>query len=545
MLTWVFATINNSNPRTREIDKFFSTTASVIVPQAEKFSQLDTANLAWAFCASKDSSMCSHSGVRNRPVHSAAKDVIANFLKVRNDWTSPWAAQNLAVLTWSAARSGACSSTTLNRKDLGAFVEGVTSFLEVVKPAAVTFKGHADLDRSDESSCRENQAGPVDVATLYWGIGSILADLAETVSNSRDRGHAEHVLQQYPPRLLRAADKLDVRGFTGQALANISWSLAKLGGGEDSTIQNIANDEEIREARSTVIFDKIAEQALRPVSTDGYHLPPIQEWSYGSQSILLWSFAQSGYYHGELFGAMRQVLIDSSSQVGRARWGGHAVHWSQILWSFGRLGHGDDELFKHAVLHVTRALEKENHPLNVVGDNKKLIAKPFKGSKTRESPEVVYESSLVRVVGKPPNWSVLANIKKMNSAHNSRKRPENKNEKGTKYDLLSLHTMPTNAPIHHWLNSALPGEAIYDDRSLDFGIVHRLDAETSGPILTARTLPAWHFLRLQFEAMRVRKTYVCLVHGDFSQTETDENGAVAVNARLRKRGKGNARSFVC
>ena len=46
------------------------------------------------------------------------------------------------------------------------------------------------------------------------------------------------------------------------------------------------------------------------------------------------------------------------------------------------------------------------------------------------------------------------------------------------------------------------------------GIVHRLDAETSGLILIARTPAAAESLMGQFRERRVEKTYLALVHGD-------------------------------
>lgn len=45
------------------------------------------------------------------------------------------------------------------------------------------------------------------------------------------------------------------------------------------------------------------------------------------------------------------------------------------------------------------------------------------------------------------------------------------------------------------------------------GIVHRLDKETSGIILVAKTLDAFTNLQAQFKERRVQKTYLALVHG--------------------------------
>jgi len=58
----------------------------------------------------------------------------------------------------------------------------------------------------------------------------------------------------------------------------------------------------------------------------------------------------------------------------------------------------------------------------------------------------------------------------------------------------------------------------YEEQSkLDFvsraGIVHRLDKETSGIILVAKTLATFINLQSQFRERRVQKTYIALAHG--------------------------------
>jgi 23S rRNA pseudouridine1911/1915/1917 synthase len=46
------------------------------------------------------------------------------------------------------------------------------------------------------------------------------------------------------------------------------------------------------------------------------------------------------------------------------------------------------------------------------------------------------------------------------------------------------------------------------------GIVHRLDRDTSGLLMVARTDAAQHSLMAQLKARRIKKTYLALVHGD-------------------------------
>lgn len=53
------------------------------------------------------------------------------------------------------------------------------------------------------------------------------------------------------------------------------------------------------------------------------------------------------------------------------------------------------------------------------------------------------------------------------------------------------------------------------------GIVHRLDKDTSGVMLVAKTREAHQFLKEQFQNRRVEKTYHALVWGNFSEEKTE------------------------
>jgi 23S rRNA pseudouridine1911/1915/1917 synthase len=67
-----------------------------------------------------------------------------------------------------------------------------------------------------------------------------------------------------------------------------------------------------------------------------------------------------------------------------------------------------------------------------------------------------------------------------------------------------------------YLLARMPELATTAAAPTDAGLVHRLDAGTSGALLVARTRPAWQALRYQFAARRVHKDYLAIVHGPFS-----------------------------
>jgi 23S rRNA pseudouridine1911/1915/1917 synthase len=71
-----------------------------------------------------------------------------------------------------------------------------------------------------------------------------------------------------------------------------------------------------------------------------------------------------------------------------------------------------------------------------------------------------------------------------------------------------------NALLHRWPGSAASGLA--PDR---LGIVHRLDKDTSGVLLIARTAAALAELGRQFKGREVRKQYLALVYGSPRRTQ--------------------------
>jgi 23S rRNA pseudouridine1911/1915/1917 synthase len=71
-----------------------------------------------------------------------------------------------------------------------------------------------------------------------------------------------------------------------------------------------------------------------------------------------------------------------------------------------------------------------------------------------------------------------------------------------------------------------PETTYLGDRPLMAGALHRIDADTSGLVLFARTAAAFDALRAQFAAQTVRKTYLALVEGSVAVGGTLEHQLV-------------------
>ena len=108
------------------------------------------------------------------------------------------------------------------------------------------------------------------------------------------------------------------------------------------------------------------------------------------------------------------------------------------------------------------------------------------------NPKVIYEDEQLLVLDKPAGWIVN----------------EAKTTQGQKV-------------IQQWLQrKAYP---LAKDRELRSGIVHRLDKETSGILVVAKTKQTFENLQEQFKKRLVRKSYSALVHGKVEPEEGSIN----------------------
>ncbi len=75
---------------------------------------------------------------------------------------------------------------------------------------------------------------------------------------------------------------------------------------------------------------------------------------------------------------------------------------------------------------------------------------------------------------------------------------------------------PGGRTLVAWLIKRYPSiKKVGDDPELRPGIVHRLDKETSGVMIVAKTQAAFEFLKKQFQSRNIRKVYLAIVWGTF------------------------------
>jgi 23S rRNA pseudouridine1911/1915/1917 synthase len=109
-------------------------------------------------------------------------------------------------------------------------------------------------------------------------------------------------------------------------------------------------------------------------------------------------------------------------------------------------------------------------------------------------PKVIYQDEVFFVIDKPAGWIT--------------------NE---------ADTTTTQPVLQTWIRTNFD-YPLKGDRELRDGIVHRLDKETSGLVIIAKTKEAFEKLQAEFKAREVEKTYIAFLHG-----RIDMDGRVEVN----------------
>jgi 23S rRNA pseudouridine1911/1915/1917 synthase len=104
-------------------------------------------------------------------------------------------------------------------------------------------------------------------------------------------------------------------------------------------------------------------------------------------------------------------------------------------------------------------------------------------------PKIVFEDKHILILEKPSGWIV--------------------NEAQTTKGQKVLQT---------WITKNVKSQ-ISDKRLYRSGIVHRLDKETSGVLVVAKTIESFEYLQKQFKERKVKKTYTALVHGSVEPKE--------------------------
>lgn len=112
------------------------------------------------------------------------------------------------------------------------------------------------------------------------------------------------------------------------------------------------------------------------------------------------------------------------------------------------------------------------------------------------NPIIIFEDESILVLNKPSGW--ITN------------------------DASTTTTQPV---VQTWLRENMKYPLVGDIERRD-GIVHRLDKETSGILIIAKTVNAFEKLQEQFKERKVAKTYISLAHGEIIPKEGEIKASV-------------------
>ena len=79
--------------------------------------------------------------------------------------------------------------------------------------------------------------------------------------------------------------------------------------------------------------------------------------------------------------------------------------------------------------------------------------------------------------------------------------------------IHSVSLAPSDRSIASFLRDRSPSLALVSDHQGDSGLINRLDFETSGLLIAAKSRSSWELLRRQFQQNAIQKTYRALVRG--------------------------------
>lgn len=101
---------------------------------------------------------------------------------------------------------------------------------------------------------------------------------------------------------------------------------------------------------------------------------------------------------------------------------------------------------------------------------------------------------------------------------------------------IAMHPASTKdtSTVVNWLLAYLPAIARIGEDPLRPGIVHRLDKDTTGLCIIAKTQDAFIELKHMFQERTIHKTYTALVHGHLQSPTGKIDAAIGRSLRLHK-----------
>lgn len=247
-------------------------------------------------------------------------------------------------------------------------------------------------------------------------------------------------------------------GFNDQAMSNTVWAFVTLSSPFDALMDKAA-----------------AEALLRAHALDSQNL-----------SMIAWAFAEVKKSREPLFVAisLRAVVLLKScaeeSSMQEAYMPALSLAYAFTVLSAKPSGAADVPAAAAQCLQRHGARLDEKFKFNFA---------PVLGQHSMTEPAILRWQQGVCIVWKPPGWEVTVSDGEDQAVYSS------------------------GPQLQDWLGHRFPDCPIARDPVASYGLVHRLDRETSGMVMWAPTYQSYYALRLAFATERVQKEYLCLCDG--------------------------------
>jgi len=224
------------------------------------------------------------------------------------------------------------------------------------------------------------------------------------------------------------------------------------------------------------------------------------------------------------------------------------IHLFSLCWAYSTARLLDDDLRDRivaAAFRLGKARDFETQEKNSRQVSKEPLPEAMEQTPEQQSehhivdePTVIDEGDHWMAFYKPPMWQV--NVDSKEAAKAAAAVPFDDGDEGEAEDLTG-DEFQRRPKMSVWLRRNYAAKfPICGDAIEAFGLMHRLDAQTSGLLMCAKSYVGAYWLRLQWCSYLVDKEYVCLVHGWVDQSIREVNKRI----RIEKRKAPNSRKTV-
>eukprot|EP00929_Paragymnodinium_shiwhaense_P013259 TRINITY_DN121120_c0_g1_i1.p1 TRINITY_DN121120_c0_g1~~TRINITY_DN121120_c0_g1_i1.p1 ORF type:complete len:590 (-),score=148.16 TRINITY_DN121120_c0_g1_i1:74-1843(-) len=249
----------------------------------------------------------------------------------------------------------------------------------------------------------------------------------------------------------------------------------------------------------------------------------------------------------QLFGTLRDEALRRLDEFG-------PIHLFSLCWAYSTARLLDEDLeakIQRAALRLGRQRDNEPFPskdkrrrkgpqgqsaeperaesalpLEVEVDRAAAVTEAPDGPKAADDSQQGFKNDMAEILVekehwmalyKPPFWTVSVDSKEAAKAKEAAASVgpfEEQDEEAAEGEDAEAEEMRKRPRLQHWVQQNRSGRhPIHNDSVEAFGLMHRLDIQTSGILICAKSYVGAYWLRLQWCSYAVDKEYVALVHG--------------------------------